>query len=138
MKPTSVYSVVRVEDSLKVVAHLSEGFQRLWFADSPALQQFLTIELTRGLQDAVEASVLTTINATSGIFAQAYSTSVLQTLRKSLTALQGQGYEPGFIAVNPGDWEGVELALARVPTRSNIRACHTIRPPGGFLACRSF
>ena len=111
-KPTSVFSVVRVEDSLDVVAHISEAVPRYWFVDSPALQQFLTTELTFGLQNAVEAAALATINSTSGIMAQAYNTSALATLRKSLTLLETQGYEAGFMLLNPADWEGVELALA--------------------------
>src|SRR6478736_1564298 len=111
-KPTSVFSVVRIEDSLDVVAHISEPCPRYWFVDSPALQQFLTTELTYGLQVAIEAAALATINATSGIMAQAYNTSPLATLRKSLTVLETQGYEAGFMLLNPADWEGVELALA--------------------------
>ena len=113
-KPTSVFSVTRIEDSLDVVAHLSEPVPRYWFVDSPALQQFLTTELTYGLQVAVEAAALATINATSGIMVQAYDTSVLATLRKSLTVVESQGYEAGFMLLNPGDWEAVELALASV------------------------
>jgi len=49
-KPTSVLSVTRIEDSLDVVAHLSETVPRYWFVDSPALQQFLTTELTYGFR----------------------------------------------------------------------------------------
>jgi hypothetical protein len=74
----------------------------------------LATELTYGLQNAIEAAALATINATSGIMAQAYSTSVLQTLRKSLTILETQGYEPGFLLLNPASWEEVELALSTV------------------------
>lgn len=111
-KPTSTYSIVRVEDSLKIIAHLSEGVPRFWFLDNESLQQFLVSELTFGLQAAVEAYALTVVNATSGIVLQAYATSTLAVLRKSLTTLETAGYEPGFMLVNPGDWEGVELALA--------------------------
>lgn len=111
-KPTSVFSVVRIEDSLDVIAHISEPCPRYWLVDSPALQQFLTTELTYGLQVGIEAAALETINATSGIMAQAYNTSPLATLRKSLTVLETQGYEAGFMLLNPADWEGVELALA--------------------------
>ena len=85
---------------------------RYWLVDSPALEQFLTNELTYGLQVAIEAAVLATINATSGIMVQAYATSVRAVLRKSLTTIETQGYEPGFLLLNPSDWEGVELALA--------------------------
>ena len=100
VKPTSVYSVVRVEQSLVVVAHLSEGIPRYWLLDWVALEQFVDNELTFGLQLAVEAKVLTDINATSGIQTQSYATSVLTTLRKGLTKLHGKSYYPD----RPYEW----------------------------------
>ena len=39
-KPTSVYSVIRVEQSLAVVAHLSEGIPRYWLLDTTSLETF--------------------------------------------------------------------------------------------------
>ena len=39
-KPTSVYSVTRVEQSLAVVAHLSEGIPRYWLLDTTSLETF--------------------------------------------------------------------------------------------------
>jgi HK97 family phage major capsid protein len=112
VKPTSVYSVVRVEESLVVIAHLSEGVPRYWFLDTAALQGFLNNELDYGLRMAVEAKVVADINATSGTQAQAFATSPLATLRKSLTKLEISGYEAGFFLLHPTDWEGIELALA--------------------------
>ncbi len=61
---------------------------------------------------AVEAKLLSDVNATSGIQAQSYSTSVLATIRKSLTKLETAGYSPSSLIVHPTDWEGVELALS--------------------------
>lgn len=115
VKPTSVYSVVKIEDQLDVIAHLSEAVPRFWFADVPQLQAFLNNELTYGLALAVEAKAIADISSTSGIQTQAYSTSVLQTLRKSLTRLEGNGYPPGAFVVHPNDWEAVELALLTTP-----------------------
>ena len=40
-KPTGVYSVTRVEQSLVVVAHLTEGIPRFWLLDSTALASSL-------------------------------------------------------------------------------------------------
>ena len=60
----TLYTLVRAEDKLDVVAHLSEAVPRL------------------------------------------------VTLRKSLTKLETTGYVPSAIAVNPTDFEAVELALA--------------------------
>ena len=65
-----------------------------------------------GQRTAVEAKVLTDVNATSGTQAQAYATSVLATLRKAITKLETAGYDPSAYVLHPTDWEGVELALS--------------------------
>jgi hypothetical protein len=114
VKPISVYSVVRVEDSLKIIAHLSEGVPRFWLLDNSALETFVENELRYGLQVAVETKVLADVNATSGIQTQANATSVLATLRKGLTKLDVSGYTASSIVLHPTDWEGVELALSTV------------------------
>jgi hypothetical protein len=111
-KPTSVYSVTRIEESLQVIAHLSEGVPRYWFVDNDLLQGFLINELQYGLRVAVEAKVLADINAASGAQAQAFATSPLVTVRKSITKLEANGYDPAAIVLSPADWEGIELALS--------------------------
>ena len=98
-KPTSVLGLTRVEQSLAVVAHLSEGIPRYWIADNAALEQFVSTELEYGLRVAVEAKVLADINATSGVQAQDWSTSIAETLRKSLTKLEVAGHTPAAIVV---------------------------------------
>ena len=112
LKPTSNYQLVRIEDSLDIYAHLSSPAPRFWFVDNVALEQFLASELQFGLQTAVEAGALATINGTSGIMAQTYATSPLVVLRKSLTTLTVQGVDPAFLLLNPADWETIELALS--------------------------
>ena len=111
-KPTSVLGLTRVEQSLAVIAHLSEGIPRYWLVDNAAVEQFVNAELEFGLQKAVEAKVISDINGTSGIQTQAWSTSIAQTLRKSLTKLEVAGYAPGAILLHPSDFEAVELALS--------------------------
>jgi HK97 family phage major capsid protein len=85
VKPTSTYTLVRIEDKLDVVAHLNEAIPRFWIIDNASLEAFLRSELEFGLQVAVEAMIIADVAGTSGIQAQPYSTSVLQTVRKSLT-----------------------------------------------------
>ena len=82
VKPTSVYTVNKVPNSLVVVAHLSEAIPRFWLIDQVSLETFVSNELEYGLRLAVEAKVLADVNGTSGIQTQAYATSVLATLRK--------------------------------------------------------
>lgn len=112
LKPTSSYSVTRIEQTLSVIAHLSEGTPRFWFADNDALQSWLTGELVYGLQTAVEDKVFTDIDAVSGKQTQGFSTSALQTIRKSITKLEVAGWDPSALVMHPSDWETVELALA--------------------------
>jgi HK97 family phage major capsid protein len=111
-KPTTVLGVTRVEASLVVVAHLSEGVPRFWLLDTVALESFIDAELRFGLGVALEAKVLADIAATSGIQTQAYTTSVLATVRKAVTKLEVAGHVAASIVLHPSDWEGIELALA--------------------------
>ena len=101
VKPTSVYSVVRVDDSLKVVAHLSEAVPRLWFTDNDNLLSWLNNELTYGLSLAVEAKIVADISGTSGTQTNTFSTSVLATLRKSVTKLEAQRVSTGHLRGPP-------------------------------------
>jgi hypothetical protein len=124
LKPTSTYTVVRIEDKLDVFAHLSEALPRMWIADSPALQQFLSNELTYGLALAVEAMALADIVATSGIQSNSFSTSVLQTLRKSVTKLEANGYPPATFVLHSNDWETTELAVVSAVARICVTLEH--------------
>lgn len=110
-KPESVLGLTRVEQSLAIVAHISKGVPRYWVADNAALEQFVASELEYGLARAVEAKVIADINGTSGIQVQAFSTSILQTLRKSITKLEVAGHQAAAAVLHPADWEAVELAL---------------------------
>lgn len=94
VKPTSVLSVTRVEQSLQVIAHLSEGIPRFWLLDSTALEDFVDAELRYGLGVALEAKVLSDINGTSGIQSQTYSTSMIQTVRRAITKIETRGLSP--------------------------------------------
>jgi len=79
-KPISVYSVVRVENSLQVIAHLSEGIPRYWLLDNQALEQSWTASCG-SVWAGRGGKVLADINATSGIQTHSYTTSGLATLR---------------------------------------------------------
>ncbi len=111
VKPISVYTTVRIEDKLDVFAHLSEGVPRFWFEDNDTLEQFIADELMYGLEKAVAAMALADIAGTSGIQTQAYSSSVLQTSRKSLTKLEVVGHAPAAFVLHANDWGALELLI---------------------------
>jgi hypothetical protein len=123
VKPTSTYSVTRIAQSLAVVAHLSEPINIYWIADNDSLAGFIQDEMVYGLQSAVQGKILTDIAGTSGIDAQAFSTSIQQSFRKAISRLEKNGYRPAFLAMSVDDWEAVELTFTNVNAsvdRSNI------------------
>ena len=112
VKPTSVYSVTRVEQSLQVIAHLSEPVPRYWLLDNDQLSGFVMNELNYGLRLAIESKLVADINSTSGIQTQAYGISIPVSIRKALTKLEAAGYRAASIVLTPADFETVELALS--------------------------
>jgi hypothetical protein len=88
------------------------GAKALAPSGATVVEQFVNAELVFGLQKAVEAKIISDINGTSGIQTRAWSTSIAQTLRKSLTKLEVAGYTPGAILLHPSDFETVELAFS--------------------------
>ena len=112
LKPTSVYSVTRVEDVLDVVAHLTEAIPQYWLSDNGSLQTFLANELSYGLRLAVEAVAVAAIGATSGVQAQAYATDLLTTTRTAITKVETLGFVPSAFVIRPEDWQTIELSRA--------------------------
>jgi HK97 family phage major capsid protein len=106
LKPTSIYTLQRVNDTTKVFAHLSQPIDKFLVEDAPNLTQFLNAEMRNGLQKALDAHVITDITAaattgTAGTFD-------LAGIRSAITELQEIDLEPTAIVMTPGDWEVIE------------------------------
>ncbi len=120
-KPTSIVSVIAVQNRLRVVAHISEPIAHYVVDDADQLRRFIEDDMIWGLRKAVETEVLsgdgtgehfTGILNTSGIVAPSFATDALTSIRKGLTVLDVSGYVPGQICLSAGDWEAIELLLA--------------------------
>lgn len=118
LKPTSIYTMEEVEDRYRVIAHLSEPIPQRYFHDDKSLGDFLANEMGYGLQRAVELQALsgdgtgenmTGILATSGHLSQAWTSDLLTTLRKAMTALQVTGVDPTALVLHPTDAERLDL-----------------------------
>lgn len=124
IKPTSTYSVEKVEDRARTIAHLSEPIDRATIMDVELLGAYLEGSLRDGVMLELEDQVLngagsTTgvlddldgILATSGVQTQPFDTDRLVTARKAVTVLEDENLDPaGFAwAMTPGEWEGFEL-----------------------------
>lgn len=120
VKPTSVFTLDRVEDRLSVIAHLSEGIDEYWLADNASLQQFISDELLYGLRLAIEDQVLngdglgenlTGLDTVSGIQTQAYVSDPVRTARAAVGAVETLGYAGSAFLLHPNDWQAVETAV---------------------------
>ena len=117
-KPTSIYSVEKVEDRVRTIAHLSEPIPRQYLADIPLLRQYLNGVLLEGFLLEYEYQVIegpgsgenvTGLLATSGILTQAYDSDLLTTTRRAITQLERLSIPPGAFCFHPADWEAFEL-----------------------------
>lgn len=119
VKPTSVYTLTRIDDRARTIAHVSEQIPRQDVDDAALLSQFIEQEMRYGLDLALDTEIMTgdgtgehflgILAATSGVQTQAWSTNLLTTLRKAITALQAINLTPDGFVLNPADWERVEL-----------------------------
>lgn len=132
VKPTSVYSLEKVEDRARVIAHLTEPMARQTVSDVPLLRQYIDGALREGVILALEDMIFngdedTTdefdgLVNTSGVQNSAWDTNILTSTRKAVTALQVVSITPSGWAMHPNDWEAVELAaLATYAANSNQR-----------------
>jgi len=130
-KPTTTMGLTRVEAALSVVATISEPIDRFWLSDSASVQMWVSDELLAAVNQAVEALIVSTINATSGVQVQAFSTDPAETLRKALTKVQQMGGSTAIAALNPADWEAICL-LREATTNAFLGTdAVTMTVPGG-------
>lgn len=118
LKPTSVYSVERVDDTVKTIAHLSERIPRQTLADARLLQAYVEGSLREGVELGLEDQIvngdgtgenLLGIDDTPNIQQQAFSATMLITTRKAVTKLEDVQITSGAFVLAPADWEWLEL-----------------------------
>ncbi|WP_435245869.1 phage major capsid protein [Streptomyces sp. NRRL F-5630] len=118
-KPTSVYTLDRVDDRVRTIAHLSEPIARQDLDDVSMLRSFIDQEMRLGLDIGLEDEILngdgtgehmTGFAHVSGSQSQPFAENVLTTTRKAVTKLERYGYlaTAGFV-MTPEDWETIEL-----------------------------
>lgn len=118
LKPTSSLSMERVDQTLKVVATVSDAVDRYALSDAASLERFVAAELAYGVNSRVEALLLDGdgdmpgILGADGIGAVSGEQDVARMVRAAVTQLETQGYEAGAVVLSPADWEAAELAVS--------------------------
>lgn len=117
-KPTSVYTVERVDDRVRTIAHLTEAIPRSYLADIGLLRDYIRMVLREGYELELEYQIIqgdgtgenfTGMLNTAGIQVVTYAVDVLSTCRRAITALEVQPIRPGAFVIHPEDWETFEL-----------------------------
>ena len=135
VKPESTYTVERIDDRARVIAHVSEPIPRQYLADIPLLRGYIDGNLREGLMLALEDQIIagdgdgenmTGILETSGILSQAWDTDILTTTRKAITNLDLRSIVPTGWAMYPTDWEAIELTV-------DLADRYQLSSPGGLL-----
>jgi hypothetical protein len=109
-KPVSKFESERVEDSLGIIAHLSDPQHRYDLLDADYLGSFLEEEMVLGLKTATDASIVSAITGDAGVAAIAFATDHLTTIRKGKTALAQNHVKPSALVINPDDAETLDLS----------------------------
>lgn len=121
LKPTSVYTVERVEDSVRTIAHVSEALDRSLLQDEASLSDFINNQLTLGVLIAEENQIINGngvggnfrgILSTTGILSvtRGGSESRTDAVYRAITALRLAFYEADGIVLHPTDWQSLRMA----------------------------
>ncbi len=119
LKPVSIFTLERVNDTTKVFAHVTEAIDRYLLEDAPNLRQFLDQELRYGLGKAFDAHVITDL--TAAVALGTAGTLDLAGVRSAITELQEEDIEPTAIVMRPSLWATIE-AEATTTFASNDNA----------------
>jgi HK97 family phage major capsid protein len=141
LKPTSVFTLERVNDQARTIAHLSEPIAKQDLSDASALEQFVDQELRNGVQEALDGQILAGdgtgenfegILSVAGTLAQAYTDNsatngvppLLETTRRAVALLVATSKVPatGWV-FHPNDWLLIDLErLGKVDDRDGSEA----------------
>lgn len=118
LKPTSVYSVKKVEGSAKTIAHISEPVARQDLEDARLLGSYMDGSMRAGVLQRLEEAILagtgeegqlTGLGSTEDVQQQNWAEDILATARKALTKLEDKDIPGGAFVLSTAAWETIEL-----------------------------
>lgn len=138
LKPQSALALERINETVKTIAHW-EAVTKRALADAGQMRTILDSFLRYGLLEALEDQILTGddtgeefdgILHVSGTGDQAFTTDIATTIRKAKTKVRTQGKSrANAVAMNPEDWEALDLFMTFEGGGSNFRQASDETPP---------
>jgi HK97 family phage major capsid protein len=118
VKPESAFTLLEVTETVKTIAHWIPATRRA-LSDASQIRGMINDELIYGLDEELEDQILngvgtgenfTGVATVSGTGTQAWSSNMIETLRKARTKVMTEGRaRPTAYVLNPIDWESLDL-----------------------------
>ncbi|WP_295012889.1 phage major capsid protein [uncultured Microbacterium sp.] len=109
-KPTSVFTLVSVDNELDVVAHESEYIDKYTLRDNENLQQFVQNELGDGIFQKVTALGVAAFAGASGATVQAFQGNAMDSIYLGAAKASDLGYSPDVLLISRADYDAILLA----------------------------
>lgn len=118
LKPTSVYSVAKVEDRVRVIAHLSEPMDRFLLRDVDLLRPYIDDSMRQGVLTRLDHQILLGdgtgenlkgLGVDSERQIMVWQEDLLRTTRGAVTLLEDLEIYTGVFCLAPETWEALEL-----------------------------
>lgn len=111
LKPESNFELEEIDESVDVIAHLSNATPRHYFEDSDNVVQFVDQEMRYGVNLALDAKIVSEVFGASGLLVEGDIGTTIDTCRRAITRLQEREVEPSAFVLHPRDWEQIELEM---------------------------
>lgn len=118
LKPTSVYNVAKVEDRVRVIAHLSEPMDRFLLRDVDLLRPYIDDSMRQGVLVRLDEQILfgdgtgenlKGLGVDSERQIMVWQEDLFKTTRQAVTLLEDLEIFSGVFVLAPETWEALEL-----------------------------
>ncbi|WP_292767249.1 phage major capsid protein [Microbacterium sp. UBA3486] len=109
-KPTSVLTFETVNNTVSVIAHISEYLDSYVMTDNESLNAFVEAELRLGLFQKLTSLAVAAYAGASGAQTQAFTTNVMDSLYLGASKAQELGYNPDVVLLTRADFDAIVLA----------------------------
>ena len=99
--------------SLPTIAHYIQ-MTRQFIEDAPSIRARIDNEMRRGVEQKMQADAYTALTSANLGTAVSGGGDIMVAIRKAIGALQGRGYQPNGIMLNPEDHAEIDLTLTQV------------------------
>jgi HK97 family phage major capsid protein len=106
-KPEAALTVTPKTSTLDTLAHWIQ-ITRQALADAPYMRSLIEGKLRNGLARKIQADLATLLNGAT--LQSAVDADMTKAIRKGIALVEGQGYNPNAVLLNPADFAAIDIA----------------------------